>query len=184
MGIPPRSRPPPGQWNDGLCDCCNNCWPSCYCSFCICNGGYILSQIIEKTRYNGRGNGWSVFNTAIGLFILGIVLIITTILAEVPEATNLCMLPFSFYLIYMGIVTRLYVIEVMGIQGNGCFCECLTACFCHQCSIAQMARHLYGYDPEVSFDRDARMDTPDNWQPMPTGSAPGAAGMAYVENIV
>ena len=83
MGIPPRARPPSGQWNDGLCDCCNNCWPSCCCSFCICNGVYILSQIIEKTRYNGGGNGWSVFNTAIGLFILGIVLIIITILAEV-----------------------------------------------------------------------------------------------------
>ena len=39
----------------------------------------------------------------------------------------------------------------------------MLALFCHPCSLAQMARHVYGYDTERYFDGDARLDREDNW---------------------
>ena len=32
----------------GICDCCINIWPSCFCSFFICSGAWVLAQ----SKYN------------------------------------------------------------------------------------------------------------------------------------
>lgn len=31
-------------FSSGICDCFSNCWPSCYCTFCCCEGIWLLSQ--------------------------------------------------------------------------------------------------------------------------------------------
>ena len=43
------------------------------------------------------------------------------------------------------------------------FGEAMIAFFCHPCSLAQIARHVYGYDKSVYFDGDSRIDREDQW---------------------
>ena len=44
-------RPPPGQWNDGLCDWYKNLFPTCYCALFACHGVWMLAQIAKKTKF-------------------------------------------------------------------------------------------------------------------------------------
>ena len=33
-----------GKWKDGICDCGNNMFPSCFCAACCCSGMYLNAQ--------------------------------------------------------------------------------------------------------------------------------------------
>jgi hypothetical protein len=37
-------RAPPGRWKDGICDWCNNLYPSCYCACCCFYGMWLVGQ--------------------------------------------------------------------------------------------------------------------------------------------
>jgi len=162
-----RPRPPPGKWVDGICCWWKQLYPSCCCAFAVCHGCWLTAQIHEKTKcWNG---GLSKMIFAAYTTILAIVLIL--------EATHNLgghsgWIPWIF-LIIVGIPLRLHVITIHKItefelwetNGQGSYWgEVAIALFCHPCSLAQMARQVYGYDKERYFDGDARLDRADNWE--------------------
>ena len=134
--------PPHGRWKDGICDCCNNIWPSCYCSCACFHGAYLVSQIAHKTQFaQFRVLMTWYFVTLLAFIVLSIIF-------------NSLWLIFPSVMVYLvAISLRLYLVRVYDIQQSGNFVEFLTACCCCCCSISQMARHVFGYT--ATFDGDS-----------------------------
>lgn len=134
--------PPHGRWKDGICDCCNNVWPSCYCSCACFHGAYLVSQIAHKTQF-------AQFRV---LFTWYLVTLLTFIvLASIFDSLWMIFPSLMVYLVAISL--RLHLVRIFDIRQSGDFVEFLTACCCCCCSISQMARHVFGYT--AVFDGDS-----------------------------
>lgn len=67
-----------------------------------------------------------------------------------------------FFSFFTALALRLHVVRSEQITECPCFGEFLIGCFCWGCSVAQMARHLYGY--RQVLDGDADPDRGDIYQ--------------------
>mmetsp|Transcript_9409 Transcript_9409/g.15482 ORF Transcript_9409/g.15482 Transcript_9409/m.15482 type:complete len:172 (+) Transcript_9409:559-1074(+) len=85
-------------------------------------------------------------------------------------------IPFVYALL-CAIRLRIHIVRTFKINENAAFCEYVLGCCCHPCSIAQMARHLYGY--RSVLDGDANPDRPDQYSAADTGIA-GTGGSVHV----
>ena len=149
-------RPIPGVWRDSLCDCGRNLFPSCWCSFCCCHGAWMLGMVSERT----------------GSLRLSVVVISYAVLITLVAFVNLgahnyglgtvftmVLLPFVLMGLYSAWV-RMHVVSRMGIRAWSSSHTCnavLEGCvglLCTPCSVAQMARHVYGYTKVMDGDSD------------------------------
>jgi len=114
------------------------------------NGCYITSQISEKV-------GFGKFNILICLYIA---IYIIAIVVEVETGIgSVVWLPFICVFLY-AIALRLHIVKRDNITecgSDGCcnlFGECCCGFWCFCCSVAQMARHVYGYTKVLDGDGD------------------------------
>jgi len=139
---------PQGKWADSICDWPSNLFPSCYCACCFLNGMYITAQMAQKT-------GFGTFkNALIGYFIC--LLIGFFLSSATGNGGFLWILPAAFAFCY-SISLRLYIARKDNINEcgtNPCFGECCCGFWCWYCSVAQMARHVYGYKQVLDGDAD------------------------------
>eukprot|EP01039_Chlorochromonas_danica_P003406 gene3406-3732_t len=139
-----RTPPPRGRWSDAICDWHTNLFPSCYCTCCVCCGIWLIAQISQKI-------GFAPFHRVLWIFaascLLGFILQLSLgrlLIIWVP-------LLVSFFL---ALSIRLYLVrkeEIYGLSSLGEFC---VGFWCWPCSVAQMARHLYGYSKVLDGDGD------------------------------
>mmetsp|Transcript_39117 Transcript_39117/g.28917 ORF Transcript_39117/g.28917 Transcript_39117/m.28917 type:complete len:222 (+) Transcript_39117:60-725(+) len=154
---PPRRPYPRNRWGDSICDWPLNLYPSCYCVCCVCCGMYLAAQIGQKTGYsNMNAVLWAFFAFCVlGFFLqifFGSVLIVW--------------IPMAFAGIY-AIGLRLHIVRRENITdcgANPVMGECCVAFWCWYCSVAQMARHVYGYNKVLDGDGDPFR--PDSYAPM------------------
>eukprot|EP01038_Epipyxis_sp_PR26KG_P016117 gene16117-21905_t len=147
---------PLNRWGDSICDWPSNLFPSCWCACCCCYGVYIMAQISQKV-------GYAKFSGVIGAFsivyIIGIIVSIAT-----GNVNFFTWFPALFAFIF-SIILRLQMVKLHNITEcgtNNPYCgEFCCAFWCMPCSIAQMARHVYGYSKV--FDGDADIDRPSSY---------------------
>lgn len=150
-GLAPAARlPPQNRWADNICDWPKNLWPSCWCACCCMNGCYITSQIAEKV-------GCAKFNVLISMYI--VIYIIAIIVQAVTGQNTVVWLPAICASIF-AICVRMHIVKKDNITECGTdsccnlFGECCCGFWCNCCSIAQMARHIYGYTKVLDGDGD------------------------------
>lgn len=156
--LPP---PPYGQWESNICNWPANLWPSCYCACCCYCGIYLIAQMAEKTK---------CMRFHYVLLVWGIAVVVGIIIQALSPgaALSFVYLPATVSII-IAIALRLHIVHTTGIRecGNpGCMNNCGECCcgfWCHSCSVAQMARHLYGYSKIL--DGDADIHRPDGYLP-------------------
>ena len=153
-----RRQPPPiGKWADGICDWPSNIFPSCYCTCCILNGVWIVSQMAEKV-------GMMKFKYSIMAY--SAVWLLALIIQLATGSSAVVYLPFM-YVMGLAIALRLHIVKHHQITecstNPGCAScgECCWGFCCHCCSVCQMARYIYGYDKV--YDGDADVYRGDNW---------------------
>ena len=132
---------PPNQWADGLCNCCANLFPSCWCASFFCFGQYLLAQISEKVQFKPFKTVMYVF---LVIWILAIILMFTVNPNFIVWLPGVCTAIF-------GATMRVHIANRDKINGcsrdkncNNCV-ECCQGFLCVGCSSCQMARHVYGY---------------------------------------
>ncbi|KDO29823.1 hypothetical protein SPRG_19709 [Saprolegnia parasitica CBS 223.65] len=111
-----------GHWKVGICDCCTDVVPNA-CMSCICPW-VSLAQIVHRIGL------YSYFSA---LVVIGVVYLAPAIGSLAYVATGLIIW-----------VIRNNVRRVFQIRGNACE-DCLYACCCSCCTIAQMATHTDAY---------------------------------------
>lgn len=136
--------PPVGYWRDGICDCCHNLWPSCLCSCCIFHGAWSLSQISQKIDF-------IQFRYLIIIYFL--LFVVTWFIAGAADNPLWLVLPGGAVWL-LGIFVRLRFVKHFSINTHGQVLEGLNAICCCCCSIAQMSRHLMGYNKVFDGDSD------------------------------
>jgi Cys-rich protein (TIGR01571 family) len=141
--------PPQGHWKDGICDCCSNLYPSCWCATCCMHGAWITAQMAQKTNY-------ASFRTILAVY--WVIAIICWGVGIILGNTGWFVLPAVFIWVLSWFL-RVHVAKYYNITQNGSFVECCTAFWCCTCSLAQMARHMYGY--RKVFEGDSDPDMPD-----------------------
>jgi len=119
--------------------------------------------VAQKTGYSSFGCSFGTYVTIFCIFSLIALIVGNLAVFIIP--------PLLFSLFFaMGLrvhIARVYNITECGscqTIGEGC-----TGLFCFYCSIAQMARHVYGYTKVLDGDGDTRR--PDNYPPN-TGPGP------------
>jgi len=167
--------PPTGHWRDGICDWGANIWPSCGCVCCFWGIGvaWLVAQISQKTGYIN-------FYTVMRPFLIAY--IIAWIVQLIFGVGLVYILP-AFGIFIVGIMLRLHVTRTYRISENGDCGETMIGIFCWPCSVAQMARHVYGYTKV--FDGDSDPEVHDHYSettvPMMYTQNPGvvsSTGMA------
>jgi len=149
---------------------------------------WLVSQIAQKTGYMNFqsimrpfaviwGIAWIIFWLSGETF--GIIFLIPALLIYV-----------------ISILLRFHLVKTYQIEENG-MTSCATGCCCFACSVAQMARHVYGYTKV--FDGDADPERADAYRPiveqpvLPQNSTPYAqnpmttgnnSNVTYVSNSV
>jgi hypothetical protein len=146
---------PINRWADNICDWPTNLYPSCYCTLCACCGIWLVSQMAQKT---GCSTFRNVFIGWIACCIFGFILAVIT-----GGGGFVYYIP-MIYMFITAIVLRVHLARRDNItEHGGCFGECCVGFWCWSCSVAQMARHLYGYQKVLDGDGDP--DRPDQWAP-------------------
>lgn len=154
-----RARPPPNRWADSICDWPSNLFPSCWCVCCCYCGMWLVAQMAQKT-------GCCKFTTV--LWVSVGVWIVTFTLEVALNRGFMIWLPIVYSLIF-SIMLRLHIVKQNNITECGTYPypamlgECCCGFWCWYCSVAQMARHLYGYSKVLDGDSDP--DRPDNYGP-------------------
>mmetsp|Transcript_21441 Transcript_21441/g.19513 ORF Transcript_21441/g.19513 Transcript_21441/m.19513 type:complete len:214 (+) Transcript_21441:144-785(+) len=144
-----RRRPPPGQWSDSICDWPSNLFPSCWCACCCLQGMWLVGQMSKKT-------GHSQFKYILGSY--AVVWLVAIILQLAVGASFVIWMP-AIFASFTAISLRMHIANRDGINGIGPCGECCVGFWCWYCSVAQMARHVYGYTKV--FDGDSEIDKPD-----------------------
>ena len=158
-------RPAPGVWRDSLCDCGRNLFPSCWCSFCCCHGAWQLGMISERA-------GSCRLSVVVISYTVFMVLMTIITIASHGTAIGLTavLLPYIFIGLFAAWI-RVHVVGHLGIRAwsSSQTCNNITegcvGCVCTPCSIAQMARHIYGYNKP--FDSDSDPHRADMYDPLP-----------------
>lgn len=155
-------RPPPGNWNDGICDWYKNLLPTCYCAMFACHGVWMVAQIAKKTKFLDKYiEGIKVFYLIVGVYAALVVVTICLYAAKHVESHHLGWVPW-LWVIAIGVPLRLHVVNREGLNGGfGIAVEGLIGFFCSPCSICQLGRHVYGY--KYVFDGDGHIDRPDRY---------------------
>lgn len=155
-------RPPPGQWNDGLCDWYKNLIPTCYCTMFACHGVWMLAQIAKKTKFLDKYlEGITVFYLIVGVYAALLVVTIGLYAAKHVDSHHIGWVPW-LWVIVIAVPLRLHVVRQQGLNGGfGIVVEGLLGFFCSPCSICQLGRHVYGY--KFIFDGDGHIDKPDRY---------------------
>eukprot|EP01039_Chlorochromonas_danica_P005153 gene5153-5664_t len=143
---------PKNRWADNLCDCKHNLYPSCFCTIFVCYGVWLQAQMAHKLRMI---NFWTIIYVFIPYWIVAFVLQIVY-----PATAVLSWMIFIFSLL-LSLAIRSRIVSTDNINGNNQLQECCIGFWCVPCSIAQMARHMYGY--KKSLDGDGDPDRPDNY---------------------
>jgi len=173
--------PPTQRWRDGICDWGTNLWPSCGCVCCFYGLGsaWLVSQISQKTAYM---NFYSIMRPFLFMYIFAW-------LIDLIFGFGLLYIIPGFFIYFLGIMLRFHLMRTYQISENGEAVECLIGCFCWPCSVAQMARHVYGYTKV--FDGDADPERADNYvaiveepRGQPAGASPHASPYATQPNVV
>lgn len=163
FGIPPSQY---GRWVDGLFDCGNQLLPSCLCAaFCPC---IITAQVSEKLQWLSCCYVASAYITlCIVLFIIGIII-------QSFQVYIICWI----FMAVLSFQLRGKIRQVLAIPGSDGE-DCLIACCCTCCNIAQLARQVFAYrEPCESCSCDA--DGTPIWQ----RQAPNNGNvLAYPPNI-
>eukprot|EP01038_Epipyxis_sp_PR26KG_P015308 gene15308-20630_t len=152
--IASRTRPPANRWGDSICDWPQNLFPSCWCACCCCYGIYLQAQMYQKINYVRFS---TVIGVYIAIWILGFILQIALGGGYIVWIPMLCSFIFA-------IVLRIRIVQLYNITecGNNPYLgEFCCAFWCWYCSIAQMARYLYGY--QKVFDGDSDVERPDGY---------------------
>mmetsp|Transcript_10499 Transcript_10499/g.11320 ORF Transcript_10499/g.11320 Transcript_10499/m.11320 type:complete len:228 (-) Transcript_10499:164-847(-) len=145
---------PQGRWGDSICDWPTNLFPSCYCVCCFCCGMYLAAQIAQKVGYSSFR---SVLLAFVGFCIFGF------ILELIIGGVWIVWIPMIFAFCF-ALGLRLFIVSKEGINecgANPCLGECCVGFWCWYCSVAQMARHVYGYSKV--FDGDGDPFRPDQY---------------------
>mmetsp|Transcript_13815 Transcript_13815/g.18892 ORF Transcript_13815/g.18892 Transcript_13815/m.18892 type:complete len:223 (+) Transcript_13815:22-690(+) len=154
----PVAAPAPHQWRDSIFDWPTNLYPSCFCVCCNCYGMYLIAQMTQKTGYQS-------FSSTLGAFI--IVWVVSIIIQFIFGGPIIIILPI-IYSLCASIALRLHIVQKYNINDfNSCqfLGECCLGFWCWYCSVAQMARHVYGYSKIIDGDGDP--DRPDNYAQSP-----------------
>lgn len=133
-----------GRWKDGLCDCGNNMFPSCFCATCCCSGMYLNAQMAQKT-------GFMTFRNTLIAYLFAWIFAVLLGIGFLP----------SLFALGFGIFLRLHIVKKYQITSPPCCGETCAALCCYTCSVAQMARHVYGYTKVL--DGDADIDRADSY---------------------
>mmetsp|Transcript_3330 Transcript_3330/g.4597 ORF Transcript_3330/g.4597 Transcript_3330/m.4597 type:complete len:218 (+) Transcript_3330:2-655(+) len=153
VNVQPTGRTRPlNHWSDSICDWPSNLFPSCYCVCCCCYGVYILAQMAQKT-------GFAKFNMVIASYV--VFYIVGIIIQAVTGIGAVVWFPMIFSFVFQ-IALRLYIVRRDNISDCGSspyIGEFCCGFWCWYCSIAQMARHTYGY--QKILDGDGDPDRPD-----------------------
>jgi len=136
-----------GKWKDDVCDCGNNLWPSCFCSFFCCGGMWLSAQMAHKT-------GFMTFRNALIAYAFAWIFALLLGISFLP----------SLFITGFTIFLRMHIAKKYQINQAPCCGECCCAFWCAPCSVAQMARHVYGYSKVL--DGDADIDRPDGYGPI------------------
>eukprot|EP01038_Epipyxis_sp_PR26KG_P010958 gene10958-14717_t len=146
---------PLNVWGDNICDWPKNLFPSCWCACCCCYGIYIMAQMSQKI-------GYARFYGIIGAF--SIIWFIGIVVSAATGNTGFfTWFPLIFSFIF-SIFLRLQMVKAHNITecGTNPYCgEFCCAFWCMPCSVAQMARHLYGYNKVLDGDGD--IDRPSSY---------------------
>jgi hypothetical protein len=147
------TQPPTQRWRDGICDWGTNLWPSCGCVMCFYGLGsaWLVSQVAQKTAYM---NFYSIMRPFLFMYIFAWLIDI------IFGFGALYFVPACFIYV-LGIMLRFHLVRTYQISENGDAVECLIGCCCWTCSVAQMARHVYGYTKV--FDGDADPERADQY---------------------
>jgi hypothetical protein len=148
-------RPPPGQWQDGICDWYKNLYPSCYCSLFACHGIWLIAQIAKKTKFLEKYiSGDNLFWTIIGIYAVVQVLLIIITIAGHGHVHHIGWIAW-LWVIFLAVPLRLHVVQQQNLNGGyGCCAEAAIGCLCSPCSVCQMGRHVYGYTKVLDGDMD------------------------------
>jgi hypothetical protein len=143
-----RRQYPRGRWGDSICDWPLNLFPSCYCVCCVCCGIYLAAQIGQKVGYS---NFISVLWAFAAMCVIGF-------FVQIFTANNawIVWIPLAFAGIY-AIGLRMYIAKKENITecgNNPALGECCVGFWCFYCSVAQMARHVFGYTKVLDGDSD------------------------------
>jgi hypothetical protein len=151
-------RAPPGRWKDGICDWCNNLYPSCYCACCCFYGMWLVGQSKLPRTFSlfllgSHGNclflvhtvaqktGFTKFSTVVGsaalFWLIGIILTLAT-----GAGAFILVIP-MIYSFVVAIVLRMHIVRTESITETGPFCEFCTAFWCWYCSVAQSKSSCY-----------------------------------------
>jgi len=98
--------------------------------------------------------GMSSFKSVLTGF--AIVWVVALILQFIVGGAILWWLPMICAFLY-AMSLRLHIVRkdhITECGENGAFGECCCACWCWYCSVAQMARHVYGYSKVLDGDGD------------------------------
>eukprot|EP01031_Cornospumella_fuschlensis_P036347 gene36347-44091_t len=175
-----RQPPPAGRWADGICDWPGNLYPSCYCACCVCCGIYLVAQsnplaffraifgtatyLCASFRVVSEKVGYSTFKGVLAGFAVSC--IIAFILQLIVGAALIIWIPL-LYSFTSALILRVHIAHRQNIHEcgqNPCLGEFCTGFWCWYCSVAQMGRHVYGYNKVLDGDGDP--ERPDNYAPL------------------
>eukprot|EP01039_Chlorochromonas_danica_P005149 gene5149-5657_t len=143
---------PKNRWSDNICDWHKNLFPSCFCVTFVCFGVWLEAQMAHKLR---MAKFWTIIYIFLSYWVVSLILVIIY-----PSTAVMLWMVFIFAWI-LSIVLRMRLIAVDNINEANQFKECCIGFWCPPCSIAQMARHLYGYKKRLDGDGDP--ERPDNY---------------------
>eukprot|EP01032_Pedospumella_encystans_P010231 gene10231-11975_t len=107
--------------------------------------------------------GYSTFANPVGAFV--VIWIVAFILTGIFGSAYFIVLMPLFFAFFFSIGLRLHIVNRDNLTDNGgCFGEFCCGFWCWYCSVAQMARHVYGYTKVLDGDGDP--DRPDNYAPI------------------
>lgn len=141
-------RPPPGEWRDGICSWSNNLWPSCFCSFFVCCGGWITGQIAQAS-------GYQAFQSFVVPYVVAFTIFIFIFLVTKQV---ICLFLVWFVIFIYAVFLRMHFVKRHEITQYSPMQEFFFAIFCCPCSLAQMARHSFGY--RLVFEGDSKASPP------------------------
>jgi len=134
QGLNMDHRPYSVQWKDGLCDCMDQCAPSCCMATwfpCI-----LLGQIQQKFHERSCAQTVVFFTAAYIMYYL--------LAAFDRPAASMVSCMTSLLMFACVCKTRGAVRRQLNIEGNEVN-DCCASFFCTCCSLAQMARQVYNY---------------------------------------